>query len=102
MSGGIEEDPKTLGGRLIGCGHGAESDGFSLGLVQMIDGQVEVHLLGPSTLRPGGGCKIGNAHGRQPDAVGLHRDELLAGIGDLAAEKVSPERAQCQRVGTVQ
>ena len=76
MSGRIGQNDVPIRSGLVGGPHRAEPQCLGLGLAEVVNGEVEVHLFGTRALRPGRRLMIGDAHRRDPHPIGLDRHEL--------------------------
>jgi hypothetical protein len=92
MTGGIQQHAPPVRGALFDGT--SRSEAQRLRPIQIVHGQVEVHLLGTRGIGPRRWPIIRYLDGGQPSSLGLHRDELLTGERHLTAEKVTPERGK--------
>ncbi len=102
MPGWVEQHPPPIRCRLFGCPARSQPKRFSLCLVQVVYGKIEVHLLGGAGARPRRGLVIWHSDRSQPRSISLDRDEVVAAESDLAADELRPESRESSRVSTVQ
>ncbi len=96
-----QHSPAIRGGLMIGDSR-AESHRFGLGVVQVIDREIEVHLLGALVVGPRGRPIVVNSYGREPRSFSPDRDEIIARECDLTAKDRGPESGEAHRVITIQ
>ena len=80
----------------------AESNRFGLGVVQVIDREIEVNLLGALVVGPRGRTVIVNSYRREPRSFSPDRDEIIARECDLTVKDRGPESGEAHRVITIQ
>jgi hypothetical protein len=99
----IEQDEKGFGCKLRFRSDGAEGDRSLLGLLQIIDVEVDVRLFRYWPLGPRRPPIVLDAHGDEQQPV-INRDDsvVLRGDGDFSAEQRRPECAEWARIITVQ
>ena len=88
VTGGVEHHPPQRGGGLERGDTGAEHDRGLLGPLQVLYGEVEVDVLGTRPVGPGRRTEVRDAHGTEPEVVGLDRDEVVTGERDLAVDEL--------------
>lgn len=102
MPGGVQEDSVSVWSGLTGEQLCPEADCFRFSLVQVIDRQVDMHLLGHSGVAPRRRPIVRHSHGRDPASCRPYRNELVAARGYLAADQRSPELRQPDGIVTVE
>jgi hypothetical protein len=89
---GIDAGPVELG-----RAHGQHAE---TGRRHVLHHHVQVHLLWPGRVGPGGRLVTGRELEGQPGrgVVGRHHDEVVATVGDGLAQKLGVEGSEAQRV----
>jgi len=102
MTGWVREyQIAVLRGLDIGS-HCAKSDGLDFRLHQIIDGQIEVHLLRDVPIGPRGLSIVLDPDGCEPDSICLDGDEIITGERDVTLKEPRPELSKRSWVGTIQ
>ena len=102
MPGRVEEDPKSIAWLMIGLG-GAELEHCSLGLVEVVDVHVNVHLLRDHLSRPlWRSVGINPLEAQRVAVIGADRTPVGVVLFDLPAEQGTVELGQCFGVGAVE
>lgn len=102
MSGGVDEDSEPGGVGLEGRGDGAQGGELLLGVIEIVDCDVQVRVEGLA-VRPLAGAVVGDALEVQACcAVADEHDEVLVGCAELSAEDMSVELGQFVRIGAVE
>jgi hypothetical protein len=91
----------TYLGGLLGRPPCPEPDCLHLPLVQVIYGEIDVHLLRYSRVRPRRWPVVRHTKGGQPTSVRSDRDVLVTRQGDFATHEFGPELSQGRRIITI-
>lgn len=75
--------------------------GFGLGGIEIVDCQVQVHLLGDGAIRPGRRAVTAHPGHRERTTFCLHDHNVVGGMNDLAVKKLGPEGRQRGRIVAV-
>src|SRR5688500_1687464 len=105
MSGGIEVDAELVALRLTGLNlvsGRAERQHLCLDGLDVVDREVEVHLLWPLARRPRGRHEVDSLLERHAPALDDERHPVVIVDRDLSAEEPAVERSERTRLGTVE
>jgi hypothetical protein len=58
--------------------HCTKTDGLDDGLAEIVDGKIQVHLLGSIPVGPGWRVVVSDPHGGKPESICFHRNEIFA------------------------